>query len=183
MSLDKLVALLQNAHAGERAAAFAYRGHRWSVTSLQEKNEIDKIEQEEWAHRRCLRKMLADLGAEPRVWRKFIMFLIGVNIAVLCLLGRVLNFFNFGWYMSMYGAGLLEKENISEYEIAAQFAHKAHKLDYVELLLQMAEVEWDHEKYFREKCLGSKWVKCIPTWEPPKDRSEIRQNHNRGCAF
>ncbi len=46
-----LIRILQNAYSGERAAAFAYRGHWKSLKESAEKTQIQKIEAEEWQHR------------------------------------------------------------------------------------------------------------------------------------
>lgn len=172
-SKAKLIRLLQDAHAGERAAAFAYRGHSQSVKG-QEALEIAKIEKEEWAHREELANMLQQLGAGPRPGRELLMILVGLTILVLCRLGGWLNVFNFGWYFSMYGAGKLERGNIVEYEIAARYAAEAGYPQFIECLLAMAEVEWDHELYFRSKCLESKWIKYLPPWSPPPPRETIQ---------
>lgn len=170
----QLICLLQNAYSGEKAAAYAYRGHWQSVGDLKEREEIKKIEQDEWEHRACLLKMLQQMGAKPRLSREIGMTLIGVVILCLCRLGGWLNFFNFGWFMSMHGAGKLERGNIGEYEVGALAAVSCGQLQFVEELIHMAEVEWDHELYFRQKAMTSKWAKYIPAWEPPPPRNATR---------
>ena len=42
----KLIKLLQDAHAGEKAAAYAYNGHARSLTDQREIAELNKIEGE-----------------------------------------------------------------------------------------------------------------------------------------
>lgn len=175
MSKTKLIRLLQNAHAGERAAAYAYRGHALAVDAV-EAAEIRKIEMEEWEHRRDLAEMLRVLGSGPRRSRELLMAMIGCVIFMICRLGGWLNFLNFGWYSSMYGAGKLERGNIVEYEIAAQYAREAGYPQFVEPLLVMAEIEWDHEAYFRGKCESSKWAAYLKIWPPPPARALIRAN-------
>ena len=170
---NQLIRLLQNAHAGERAAAFAYNGH-WRSVSGSEVDEIRKIEQEEWEHRTDLLKMLEELGARPRPSRELVMMVVGSVIFLLCRLGSFLNVAGFGWYASMYGAGRLEQGNIIEYEVAAEYALKAGYPHFVEDLLHMAEIEWDHEFYFRSKCLTSKWSEYVKVWDQPSARELIR---------
>lgn len=170
----QLIRLLQNAHAGERAAAFAYNGH-WRSVRGAERTEIQKIEKEEWDHRAELFKMIKELGAKPRALREFGMMIVGVCIFTLCRLGDWLNVAGFGWYTSMYGAGKLERGNIVEYEVAARYAHEAGYPQFVECLLVMAEVEWDHELFFRSKCLKSNWRNYIKLWDPPPARAAIRE--------
>lgn len=173
-SRNELIRLLQNAYSGEKAAAYAYRGHALSVKNPQERQEIQKIEQEEWEHRRCLGEMLTSLGAQPRFTREVAMTLIGALIYCLCRLGGWFNLFNFGWFMGMYGAGKLEQSNISEYEVGARAAVACGELRFVEDLIEMAEVEWDHERYFRNKALTSKWVAVFSIWSSPLPRSSTR---------
>lgn len=171
-----LIRLLQNAYSGEKAAAFAYRGHARSVSSSMERDEITKIENDEWEHREGLLRMLSSLDAKPRVSREIAMTAVGILIYCLCRLGGFFNFLNFGWYMSMYGAGKLERSNIGEYEVAALMARACGQNQFVEDLIHMAEVEWDHEMYFRSKALTSKWSKMIPVWSLPPPRNFTRQN-------
>lgn len=178
---SKLVYLLQNAHAGERAAAFAYNGH-WRSVSGQEAIDIKKIEMEEWEHRSCLFGMLQELGARPRLMRELGMAMIGITIFTICRLAGWLNIANFGWFCSMYGAGKLEQGNIVEYEIAARYAHEGGYRHFIEPLLHMAEIEWDHELYFRQKALQSKWSKYFQIWETPPPREQIRNGIPDGPA-
>jgi hypothetical protein len=177
-SKHDLIRLLQNAYSGEKAAAYAYRGHAQSVTSSAERDEITKIENDEWEHRESLRQMLSSLDAQPRFSREIAMTAVGVLIYCLCRLGGFFNFLNFGWYMSMCGAGKLERSNIGEYEVAALMARACGQNQFVEDLIHMAEVEWDHEMYFRSKALTSQWSKRIPVWSPPPSRGFTRQNIN-----
>ena len=107
----ELIELLRLAHAGELAAAHAYNGHWRSVRDGAERVEIRRIELEELDHRRCVRAMLAALGAAPDRLRELRLWLVGRTIGLLCLIG--------GWFVPMYGAGKLESGNIGEYEEAA----------------------------------------------------------------
>lgn len=112
--------MLQNAYSGEKAAAYAYRGHALSVTDLAEQQEIRKIEQDELNHRKCIGEMLISLNAQPRIAREILMTIVGLTIYALCRIGGWLNIGQIGWFVSMYGAGMLEKGNIIEYEIGAR---------------------------------------------------------------
>ena len=69
-----------------------------------------------------------------------------------------------GWLIPMYGAGRLERRNIGEYEDAARLALAADRADLVDCLLSMAEVEWDHEQYFRSCVLRHRLATGIPMW-------------------
>lgn len=162
----RLVQLLQNAHAGERAAAFAYQGHARSVSSRAERSEIAQIEADEWRHREALGQMLAEIGARPRWLREIWMMCVGTFISVFCRVG--------GWFIPMYGAGKLERGNIEEYEVAARLAFECGLTQYVECLLEMAEVEWDHELYFRSKAASHRLWRVLPGWPAPPPRAAIR---------
>ena len=84
------------------------------MTDPEERAEIRAIEQEELAHRRCVREMLRTLGEEPERLRELRMACIGRSIAMFCRVG--------GWFLPMYGAGRLESRNVVEYECAARLA-------------------------------------------------------------
>jgi rubrerythrin len=162
----KLIGILQLAYSGERAAGYAYRGHWKSVTDLEEKHRIRQIEDEEWHHRRLVGEMLAKLGAEANRWRELRALVIGRTLGFLCHLS--------GWLIPMYGAGKLESRNIVEYETAARYARGCKREEFIDCLLTMAEVEWEHEKYFREKVLSHPWAKWFSIWPKPPGKETIR---------
>lgn len=174
-SRDSLIRKLQDAYSGELAAAYAYRGHAMASKDPTEKIEILKIKQDEWEHRQCIGTMLTAMNAKPRLSRELLMNIIGVTIYCLCRLGGWFNVFNFGWYMSMYGAGKLEQGNIVEYEVAALNAKDCDESRFIPELIHMAEVEWDHELYFRSKALTSRWSKYLKIWQAPPPRITARQ--------
>ncbi|HYM61607.1 MAG TPA: ferritin-like domain-containing protein [Thermoanaerobaculia bacterium] len=171
-ALEKLIRLLQNAHAGELAAGWAYRGHANSVRSDTERARIREIEADEWHHRELVAGMLRQLGARPRPARELTLHCIGKTIAFLCHVG--------GWFMPMYGAGRLERHNIVEYEDAAIYAAASGHQEMIDCLLTMAEVEWEHERYFRERIVGHGLLRLFPLWEAPPPKSSIRARHEVG---
>jgi rubrerythrin len=163
---QSLIAILQLAYSGERAAAFAYRGHQKSVKDPDEKARILRIEDEEWHHRRVVGGMLADLGAAPRRWLEVKATVIGRTLGALCHVA--------GWFAPMYGAGKLESRNIREYEDAARHARGSGREELVDCLLTMAEVEWEHERYFRGKVLGHRLARRVRIWPEPPPKQSIR---------
>jgi hypothetical protein len=167
----KLIYVLQNAHAGELAAAYAYTGHGKSlfIKNKIEKLEILKIRDEELHHRLRLREMLTELGSGPRMSREWLMAIIGRVIGILCHLG--------GWFVPMYGAGKLESTNIFEYEVAAKLSYMSGRDDWVPEFLSFAELEWDHELYFRNKTLSHFLAKFIPLWKFPLPKEKIIENY------
>lgn len=164
---EQLIFLLQLAYSGELAAVRAYLGHRSSLRSRRERAEVAQIIREELEHRQCLLKMLQGLGASADPVRERKMNWVGKAIALFCRVG--------GWFFPMYGAARLEAQNIREYELAARLAHSAGLISLVQPLLEMAEVEWDHELYFRSKAMQHWLWHIVPKWRVPSLRSEIQK--------
>jgi rubrerythrin len=169
--LDRLTTILRLAYSGELAAALAYRGHWHSVRDPQDRARIRQIEADEWHHRELVGGMLARLGQAPSSARERRARLVGRAIALFCHLG--------GWLAPMCGAGRLERGNIVEYETAARLARSAGRPEFVDCLLTMAEVEWDHEQYFRSRVESHRLARWVPIWPAPPPRSEIRGAFDR----
>jgi demethoxyubiquinone hydroxylase (CLK1/Coq7/Cat5 family) len=140
MTRRKLIRILQSAYSGELAAAYAYRGHWKSLDNLTEKEMVYLIEDEEWAHRRQVKRMLYDLGSRPQQVREILMWLTGRVIGVTCHLT--------GWFLPMYFAGRLESENVHEYETASLHAKELGLKSFEAELLEMAAIERNHELFF-----------------------------------
>jgi demethoxyubiquinone hydroxylase (CLK1/Coq7/Cat5 family) len=163
----RLIALLRLAHAGERAAALAYAGHWRSVRDHEEQAAIARVEREEWDHRACLAGMLAGLGAAPSRLREPMMAAVGRVLGLLCHVS--------GWLAPMYGAGWIERRNVWEYIVAARHARDAGEAALVEPLLAMAEVEHDHEAYFRAKVRSHRLARWIPMWASLPAKVALRE--------
>jgi len=165
--LGKLIAILQLAYSGELAAGYAYRGHWHSVNNPDQKARIKTIEEEEWHHRRLVGEMLTSLKAGPDKVREIRATLLGRALGFTCHLS--------GWFAPMYGAGKLERGNIVEYETAARYALDCGRSDLIDCLLTMAEVEWEHERYFRELITGHWLTRTIKLWDGPPPKTHIRE--------
>jgi rubrerythrin len=164
--LRKLIRQLQGAHAGELAAAFAYRGHWKSLRSGADRDRIRAIEAEELHHRALVAGLLAQAGARPNKLREATFWCIGRTLGALCHVS--------GWFIPMYGAGRLERSNIVEYEDAAEYASRCGHEAMLDCLLEMAEVEWEHESYFRE-CVQRHWMsRFVPLWNDAPPKATIR---------
>lgn len=166
-----LVRRLQLAYSGELGAAIAYRRHASSLSDPTDRAGILRIEAEEREHRARLGTMLERLGAsaDPVLERRN--WVLGSAIARFCQVG--------GWFCPMYGAGRFERRNIVEYELAARAAVLSGLTEYADSLLDMAEVEWDHEHFLRGKA-ASHWLsRVLPIWAPPPPRVEIRASFRR----
>ncbi len=158
----QLIWILQNAHAGELAAAFAYQGHRWSLRRPDEKAELLAIEQAEWLHRAHVAVLLAELKAKPRWRREALMGSIGRVMGLGCFLS--------GWTAPMYMAGRLEAMNVGEYDRARQLAEMLGLEHFIERLEAMRVEEDRHERYFGEKVRGRFMVgplRAVFGWVPP----------------
>ena len=166
-SKQNLIALLQLAYSGELAAAHAYHGHWRSVSDPSERARIAEIEQEELHHRKLVGDMLADLGSSPNPSREIRASIIGRTLSLLCHVS--------GWLAPMYGAGRLESSNVREYETAARFARECGREDLIDCLLTMAEVEWEHEKYFRSRVLSHPLGRRLNLWPEPPPKESIRE--------
>ncbi len=164
----KLIHILQLAYSGELAAGYAYRGHWHSLSDPDDRTQVKKIEEEEWHHRKLVGEMLQSLGAGPNKRRELRAIVVGRTLGLLCHVS--------GWFAPMYGAGRLESRNIVEYETAARYARDCGRTDLIDCLLTMAEVEWEHEHYFRSCVLRHRWSRRFTIWAEPPPKDSIR-NH------
>ena len=139
-SRQQFIRMLQAAYSGERAAAYAYRGHWKSVRDASARERIRQIEHDEWDHREEVGAMLRGLDSEPAPLREIEMLVIGRMIGVLCFLT--------GWFLPMYFAGRLEGSNVVEYESAAGCAAALGLREYEAELRVMAAREKEHEVFF-----------------------------------
>ena len=153
--------LLQAAHAGELAAARAYRGHWKSLRDHAERAEVQRIEDAEMVHRAHVRVLLDELGAEPRRWREAALGAVGLFFGFLCHVS--------GWFMPMYMAGRLEAMNVGQYEAAVALAREAGLHEAAVLLAGMVEEEMRHEAWFSDRVRGH-WmlpvVALVFGWRP-----------------
>jgi rubrerythrin len=163
---SKLVTILQLAYSGELAAAYAYRGHWHSLSEPDERARVKVIEEEELHHRILVGEMLQSLDAAPNRRRELRAKIVGRVLGFSCHLS--------GWFAPMYGAGRLESKNIVEYETAARYARDCGRTEFVDCLLTMAEVEWEHEAFFRS-CVMRHWLgKRLAIWSAPPPKENIR---------
>lgn len=158
---------MQLAYSAERAAAYAYRGHWHSLSDPSERARVEQIENEEWHHRTLVGEILNELGAEASRRREARAFLLGRVLGFLCHVT--------GYLAPMYGAGRLESRNIREYETAARLARDSGYDKFVDCLLTMAEVEWEHENYFRSQVSLHYLGRRLSLWPAPPPKETIRQ--------
>jgi len=152
----ELVAILRAAYSGERAAALAYRGHWRASRDHAERAHIRQIEEDEWRHRRVVGAMLAALGERPSRLRELRSLVVGRTLEALCPLA--------GWMLPMYAAGRLEVSNVCAYDEAATLAAGCGREGLVPGLVEMAEVEREHERYFRSKVVRHPMGRVLRPW-------------------
>jgi demethoxyubiquinone hydroxylase (CLK1/Coq7/Cat5 family) len=143
-----LVRMLQDAHAGELAAAFAYRGHSRALRRRHpdQAHEIQVIEAAEWHHRNRVAEMLDDLGESPRRGRELLMGSIGRFFGSLCFVS--------GWFGPMYAAGRLEAMNVGQYATARADATTLGLVAMIPDLEAMQDEEQRHEDWFASMVRG-----------------------------
>lgn len=162
---EQLITILQNAHAGELAAAYAYQGHQkslWRAKRRSDRAEIRRIEDAEWVHRAHVAAMLVELSAGPRRKRELLMGSVGRFFGTLCFVG--------GYFGPMYAAGRLEAMNVGEYLRARDAAEQLGLSHFVKLLEEMRVEEDRHERWFGDRCRGH-WLlppaQRLFGWAPP----------------
>lgn len=158
-----LVRILQDAHAGELAAAYAYRAHARSLWWRRaQRDEVRRIEAAEWHHRALVGSMLGDLGAAPRRGREVLMGATGRFFGTLC--------FVTGWFGPMYAAGRLEAMNVDQYRLARDTAEALGLGGEAEQLELMRVEEVRHERWFGDRCRGHPLLpiaRRLLGWSPP----------------
>ena len=168
-ALANLIRVLQSAYSGELAAGYAYRGHWHNLRDPMERERVRSIESEERHHRELVGEMLVRLGARPNRKREVIFWIIGRTVGIICHFS--------GRFFAMYGAGLLERRNIVEYEDAATYALDSGHEELIDCLLTMAEVEWEHEYFFRHRVLGHPFLRIFNLWDPAPPKETIRAKY------
>jgi demethoxyubiquinone hydroxylase (CLK1/Coq7/Cat5 family) len=169
MSLDggaaraSLVRLLQGAHAGELAAAYAYRAHARSLRRRPEaRAEVRRIEASEWQHRALVAGMLRELDAAPRRGRELLMAVVGRFFGALC--------FVTGFFGPMYAAGRLEAMNVDQYTTARDAA-RVLGFERMQAELEEMRAEEDrHERFFGDQVRGHRLLplaRVMLRWAPP----------------
>ena len=163
---EQLVRILQLAFSGERGAALAYRHHAASLANPTERAEILAIRDEELDHRERVGRILATLNAQPDSLVELRTLALGAGIVAFCHVG--------GWFFPMYGAGWMERRNIDDYARAARLALDCGLLAHASELLELAEAEWEHERYFREKAACHPFSRVLHVWQSPGPKTAIR---------
>jgi hypothetical protein len=167
---NRLIRILQYAHAGELGAAWAYRGHWHAVTAPDEVEGIRRIEEEEWVHRAIVQRMLTTLEAQPLLPLEILIGTIGRTAGFLCHVT--------GWFLPMYFAGRLEFGNVDQYEDAAFHARRLGLKDFERELHEMTLTEREHELFFMNKVKGHfllPFVQFLFHWGPEQSETVTKK--------
>jgi demethoxyubiquinone hydroxylase (CLK1/Coq7/Cat5 family) len=159
---QKLIHLLHMAYSGEKAAGYAYSSHWRSLKPSPERDRIQIIESEEWTHRAIVGRLLQELNDRPQLWRELLMGTIGRTVGLAC--------FFIGRFLPMYFAGKLEADNIEEYAHASHHAAQLGLQAYSAELMNLCEVEKQHELFFIGAVRGHKLLPLMRSmfrWGPP----------------
>lgn len=146
----QLIDLLQKAYSAEKAAAFAYQGHRASVKDNAEKLAIKQIEEDEWHHRQEVLRMMKQYNIPVSKWYEFRFYIIGKIISGSCHV--------IGWFMPFFFAGRLESGNVCEYFRMKQYFNALGITEHDTLLYEMGMKEKEHEVYFLNKIRNHQWL-------------------------
>lgn len=145
-----LVELLQRAYSAERAAALAYVGHARSLRDPAAIAAVQRIEQDEWDHRRHVLVLMQRYGVPVSGFYEFKFRAIGTLIGLAChVIGR---------FMPFFFAGRLESGNVCEYFVMMRHFHSLGIHDHDALLYEMGLKEKEHEVYFLDQVRNSRWL-------------------------
>ena len=159
--------LVLKAHAAERAAALAYRGHRCCFRRPEDRRLVHQLAMDEWRHRAWLRRTLMPaLGIRPNPFLEAIFLVVGMLITLACLV--------IGPFLATYFAGRLERDNGEEYDQVAQEVQRLRHIGSTEqwrlqmALQHMAVAERRHERDLFRIIRHHPWLpKMVPPFQWP----------------
>lgn len=164
----KLIDLLRRAYSAEKAAAFAYIGHAGSVKDAGEKTAIQKIEADEWGHRKAVYAIMRKHAVPISKYYELKYHLIGKLISFSCHV--------IGWFMPFYFAGRLESGNVCEYFRMMQYFDELGISEHHEVLYEMGITEKEHEEYFLQKLQSHRLLPVfekIFAWGTKTSRNDV----------
>ncbi len=145
-----LVDSLRKAYSAERAASLAYIGHAGSLRDPAERAIVRQIEQDEWDHRRNVRKIMDRHGIPVSRYYEIKYLLIGKLIGWSCyVIGR---------FMPYFFAGRLESGNVCEYFVMMRHFHTLGISEHDQVLYEMGIKEKEHEVHFLEVIKDASWL-------------------------
>ena len=179
MSLDhpRLVDSLRKAYSAEKAASFAYIGHAASLKDPREKAAVQRIEQDEWDHRRNVLEIMRRHAIEVSRWYEIKYHVIGKLLGLSChLIGR---------FMPYFFAGRLESGNVCEYFVMIRYFHELDITEHDEMLYEMGIREKEHEVHFLDLVRDARWFPLferIFSWGDRKSFNDVDLEDRRPVA-
>ena len=168
LNLPVLEKSLRKAYSAEKAASLAYIGHARSLRDATEIARIKRIEDDEWAHRREVGRIMARHGIKPSRRLEIGYTIIGTLIGWSChVIGR---------FMPYFFAGKLESGNVCEYFVMIRHFHALGITDYDAVLREMGVKEKEHEAYFLELIADEPWLPWFErlfAWGKSKSANDV----------
>jgi hypothetical protein len=150
LSHPELTKSLRMAYSAEKAASLAYVGHAASLRNPTERARVREIEQDEWDHRRQVRRIMDHYDIPVSRYYEWKYQLIGKVIGLSChVIGR---------FMPYFFAGKLESGNVCEYFVMIRYFHSLGIPDHDDILYEMGIREKEHEVYFLETIRDARWL-------------------------
>lgn len=145
---DKLIRMLQDAHAGELGAFHAYAGHIRATKNVAERNRLIQIQAEELRHINDCKRLLNHYGYPTNELKDSIMKFVGQTLGLLCFIS--------GRKLAAWGAGVIEKIGMVNYQKMVDISQKLGNKRLVDIFTNMRDTETVHEIYFKGLLDGSK---------------------------
>lgn len=164
----RLVDSLRKAYSAEMAASYAYIGHASSLADPVERAAVRQIEQDEWTHRRNIRKIMDRYGILVSKCYEAKYYVIGKFIGLSChVIGR---------FMPYFFAGKLESGNVCEYFVMIRHFHELGVKDHDPILYEMGIKEKEHEVHFLDVIRGEPWLpyfEKVFSWGAKTSRNDV----------
>ncbi|MEP4078541.1 ferritin-like domain-containing protein [Haloferula sp.] len=147
----QLARALQTAYSAERAASYAYIGHAGSLKKPDEVEAVQRIEQDEWDHRREVLAIMKEYEVPVSRWLEWKFWWIGRVIGLSCyVIGR---------FMPYFFAGKLESGNVCEYFVMLKQFRTLGITKHDKVLYEMGVREKEHEIFFLEIVQDEPWLR------------------------
>lgn len=172
-----LVDSLRKAYSAERAASLAYIGHAASLRHPDERAAVQRIEQDEWDHRRHVGAIMQRYDIPVSRWYEFKYLCIGKVIGWSChVIGR---------FMPYFFAGKLESGNVCEYFVMIHYFHALGITEHDEVLHEMGVKEKEHEVYFFDVIKDARWLpwfEAVFSWGKTHSANDVSLNPRPAVA-
>jgi demethoxyubiquinone hydroxylase (CLK1/Coq7/Cat5 family) len=143
---DTLIRMLQDAHAGEIGAYYAYAGHIKATKDIVERQKLIEIQAEELKHIKDCKRLLNHYGYRTNEFKDSIMKFIGITLGLSCFIA--------GRRVAAWGAGVIERVGMTNYQKMVDISQKLGNKRLVDIFSNMRDVEVSHDLYFKRLING-----------------------------